>query len=116
MLFILIFWFINYYLFKFLLTEQIFCSYKIFLPINYLLFELTHLMTHKYNGSNKILKNAKLYHKLQHVDDKTNFSFVTPLWDFIFGTLSIKYKISLIELLVGFFPFLSFIVRNKSDD
>ena len=87
----------------------------IFLPLYYLSFEITHLLSHSYRGQNKIMLNAKYFHKLHHIDDSTNFCFLMPFWDYIFGTLSPKYKVSFTELLFGFIPFYSFFVHKRED-
>ena len=87
-------------------------SYKIFFPLNYLAFEYIHLLSHGYTGKNNVICNAKQYHKLHHLDDKINFSFVTPFWDYLFGTLSSEYKINKWELYFGFIPFYSFIIHK----
>jgi uncharacterized membrane protein YGL010W len=89
--------------------------FNMFIGINYLLFEITHLLSHSYKGENKIIRNAKYYHKLHHTDVKVNFSFVTPFWDYIFGTLSSQYNIGFTELLFGFIPFYSFFIHEKID-
>ena len=83
-----------------------------YIGINYLLFEYTHLISHTYRGSNSIIMNTKLYHKLHHIDESVNYSFVTPFWDYLFGTLSSKYSVSFIELLFGFIPFYSFLIHR----
>ena len=82
-------------------------------PLYYLLFEITHLLSHSYKGSNNIIQNAKYYHKLHHIDENMNYSFITPFWDYMFGTLSSKYKVSFIELLFGFIPFYSFFIHKN---
>ena len=96
------------------ISEDIITNYGIFLPLYYLLFEYTHLISHSYKGSNYILQNAKLYHKLHHIDENVNYSFVTPFWDYMFGTISPGYNVSFLELLFGIIPFYSFIIRKKS--
>ena len=87
----------------------------IFIPLYYLSFEITHLITHSYKGKNNVLLNAKYYHKLHHIDETTNYGFITPYWDYFFGTLSSKYKITFTELLFGFIPFYSFIMHKKEE-
>ena len=117
MFFVIINWFIYQYIFKNIFSPPMLVSYYIFFPIFYLSFEITHLLTHSYQGKNKIILGAKTYHKLHHINDKVNYSFVTSFWDYIFGTLSPKYHVSWIELIFGFVPFYSFLVRlndNKS--
>jgi uncharacterized membrane protein YGL010W len=103
------------FMLKLLLSEPLFTSYFIFVPYNYLSFELTHLLTHSYKGTNKIILNAKYYHKLHHINEYVNFCFVTSFWDYVFGTLSDKYEVSFIELIFGFIPFYSFLVRKAPD-
>lgn len=97
--------------FKYLLD-----MFQMFIGINYVLFETTHLLSHSYKGGNKILRNAKYYHKLHHIDMNVNFSFVTPFWDYIFGTLSSHYNISLTEVLFGFIPFYSFFLHEINEN
>jgi len=87
----------------------------IFIPLYYLSFEMTHLISHSYKGQYNVMLNAKYYHKLHHIDETTNYGFITPYWDYFFGTLSSKYKISFTELLFGFIPFYSFIVHKKEE-
>ena len=86
----------------------------IFGPLYYISFEITHSFSHSYNGSNNIILNAKHFHKLHHIDENTNYSFLTPFWDYMFGTLSPKYKVCFTELLLGFIPFYSFFIHKKS--
>jgi uncharacterized membrane protein YGL010W len=88
--------------------------FRMFIGINYLSFEITHLVSHSYKGSNNILLNAKHYHKLHHIDENVNYSFITPFWDYIFGTLSPKWEVSFIELLFGFIPFYSFFIHKNT--
>lgn len=83
-------------------------------PLNYLGFETTHLLSHTYKGSNNIILNAKQYHKLHHINENVNYGFITPFWDYMFGTLSPKYKVSFTELLFGFIPFYSFFIHKKT--
>lgn len=99
---------ILFYKIKFLLHMFI-----MFIGPNYLSFEFTHLLSHSYKGSNKIIINLKYYHKLHHIDENVNYNFITPFWDYLFGTLSPKYNISFIELLFGFIPFYSFFIHKK---
>ena len=87
----------------------------IFLPLYYLSFEITHLLSHSYKRQNNIMLNAKYYHKLHHMEENTNYSFVMPFWDYLFGTLSPNYKISFRELLFGFIPFYSFYIHKKEE-
>jgi uncharacterized membrane protein YGL010W len=84
----------------------------IFLPLYYISFEITHLLSHFYKGKNNVMLNAKYYHKLHHVHESTNFSFLMPFWDYFFGTLSPNYKVSFTELLFGFIPFYSFFIHQ----
>ena len=107
-------WILYYFIFKLLVNPHIILSYYIFFPLNYLSFETTHLLSHSYNGSNNIILNAKQYHKLHHINEHVNYSFVTPFWDYLFGTLSPNYKISFTELLFGFIPFYSFFIHTKT--
>lgn len=107
-------WILYYFIFKLLVNPHIISSYFIFFPLNYLSFETTHLLSHSYNGSNNIILNAKQYHKLHHINENVNYSFVTPFWDYMFGTLSPNYKVSITELLLGFIPFYSFFIHKKS--
>ena len=107
-------WILYYFIFKLLVNPHIILSYYIFFPLNYLSFETTHLLSHSYNGSNNIILNAKQYHKLHHINENVNYSFVTPFWDYLFGTLSPNYKVSFTELLFGFIPFYSFFIHKKS--
>lgn len=85
----------------------------IFGPTYYLLFEFTHLLSHNYRGSNNIILNAKQYHKLHHIDETTNYGFITPLWDYVFGTLSPKYEFHFIEMIFSFIPFYSFFIHKN---
>jgi 2-hydroxy fatty acid dioxygenase len=107
-------WGLYYFIFRLFVNEEIFLSIFIFLQLNYLVFEFTHLSSHSYTGSNNIILNAKNYHKLHHIDENVNYSFVTPFWDYIFGTLSPKYNISFTELIFGFIPFYSFIIHKNT--
>lgn len=107
-------WIAYYYLLTNCVSPPIMNAYAIFFPINYLSFEFTHLLSHSYKGSNPIVVNAKHYHKLHHIDDKVNFSFVTPFWDYVFGTLSPQYSVSKIELLFGVVPFYSYFMHKNS--
>ncbi len=95
-------------------NRQIMASAEIFIPILFLEFEVVHLLSHTYNGSNNIILNAKYYHKLHHINDNTNYSFITPFWDYMFGTISPQYTVSFTELLLGFIPFYSFFIHKKS--
>ena len=104
-------WTVYYYLFNPFLNSQIITSYSIFFPLNYISFELVHLWSHTYRGDNKIIINAKIYHKYHHINEKMHFSFVTSFWDYVFGTLSDKYVITNKELLLGFLPFYAFSVH-----
>ena len=85
-----------------------------FIGPNYWSFEITHLLSHSYKGSSNIIINAKHYHKLHHIDENVNYSFVTPFWDYMFGTLSSKYAVGFAEMLFGFIPFYSFVIHKKS--
>lgn len=80
-------------------------------PLYYIAFELTHAFSHKYKGPNKILVNAKQFHKVHHINETTNYGFLTPFWDYIFGTLSPTYTVCVTELVLGFIPFYSFAIR-----
>jgi len=106
-------WITLYYIFKLFKNQQIVLSIFIFIQLNYLVFEYVHLLTHNYKGLNNIILNAKYYHKLHHIDENVNYSFITPFWDYLFGTLSPKYDISFIELVFGFIPFYSFFIHKK---
>jgi hypothetical protein len=106
-------WILYYYIFKSFVNQQIISSYYIFFPLNYLTFETTHLLSHSYSGSNNIILNAKHYHKLHHINENVNYSFITPFWDYIFGTISPQYKVSFMELLFGFIPFYSFFIHKR---
>lgn len=106
-------WSLYYFILKLFVNQEIFLSIFIFLQLNYLLFEFTHLISHSYTGSNNIILNAKNYHKLHHIDENVNYNFVTPFWDYMFGTLSPKYDISFTELLFGYIPFYSFIIHKN---
>ena len=107
-------WILYFYIFKLFVNPHIIVSYYIFFPLNYLSFEITHLLSHSYKGSSNIIINAKHYHKLHHIDENVNYSFVTPFWDYMFGTLSSKYIVGFAELLFGFIPFYSFVIHKKS--
>ena len=104
---------LSYYILRLLAKPSIFVSIFIFASLNYLSFETTHLLSHSYNGSNNIILNAKHYHKLHHINENVNYSFVTPFWDYLFGTLSSKYDVGFTELLFGFIPFYSFFIHKK---
>lgn len=108
-------WFLYVFIFKLFVEHKIILSYYVFFPLNYVTFEIIHLLSHYYKGSNRIIRNAKYYHKLHHIDENINYNFVTPFWDYLFGTLSEKYKISNIELLFGYIPFYSFAVSSNND-
>lgn len=105
-------WFIYWMFFKHILEDSILTSYAVFFPLNYLLFEYTHWISHSYVGKNNIILNAKNFHRLHHFTPDTNYSFVTPYWDYLFGTLHPEYKISFLELLLGFLPFYSFTLHK----
>ena len=83
-------------------------------PLYYISFEITHSLSHSYTGSNNIILNAKYFHKLHHIDENTNYGFLTPFWDYMFGTLSSKYTVGFTELFFGFIPFYSFFIHKKS--
>jgi len=85
--------------------------FTMFIGVNYLAFESIHLLAHSYTGSNRIVLNAKQYHKFHHCNNRVHFSFQTPLWDYLFGTLAPAYKVTWYELLLGFIPFYSFAVK-----
>ena len=89
--------------------------FNMFIGLNYMSFEITHLLSHSYKGTNNIVVNAKHYHKLHHIDENVNYSFITPFWDYMFGTLSSKYTVSFTELLFGFIPFYSFFIHKKTE-
>jgi hypothetical protein len=82
-------------------------------PLYYISFEITHSLSHSYKGSNKIILNAKHFHKLHHIEENTNYGFLTPFWDYMFGTLSSKYTVDFTELIFGFIPFYSFFIHRK---
>jgi len=86
----------------------------VFGPLYYISFEITHSLSHSYTGSNNIILNAKYFHKLHHIDENTNYGFLTPFWDYMFGTLSSKYTVGFTELFFGFIPFYSFFIHKKS--
>ena len=100
-----------FYIFKLFVNPPIIMSYYIFIGFNYLSFEIIHMLSHRYKGDSNIILNAKYYHKLHHIDENVNYSFVTLFWDYMFGTLSSKYTVSFTELLFGFIPFYSFFIR-----
>lgn len=108
-------WCLYYFVFNRFINHQVMFCYYIFFPLNYLSFEFTHLLSHSYKGSNKIVLNAKYYHKLHHVDENVNYSFVTPFWDYLFGTLSPKYEMNSVEMLVGILPFWSFYIHDDKE-
>ena len=108
-------WIMYYFLWVNHLNPQILSSYYIFFPLNYLSFEFIHLLSHSYKGKNLIVLNAKYYHKLHHIDDKVNYSFITPFWDYFLGTLSPKYETHWTELLFGFVPFYSFMIHQRNE-
>lgn len=114
MLFTIFYYVILASILKNIVNIEIFNSINIFAPLNYLSFEFTHLFSHTYTGSNYIILNAKQYHKLHHIDNRVNYNFVTPFWDWLFGTLSPKYIPSFTELLFGFIPFYSFCIHKGS--
>lgn len=84
-------------------------------PLFYLAFEFTHLLSHGYTGSNQIILNAKYFHKLHHVTDSCNFGFVTPFWDYVFGTLSPQFKLTGAEVALGWIPFWSFLLHTREE-
>lgn len=108
-------WVFYYFVLNLFINEQIIKSYYIFMTLHYLSFEITHLLSHSYKGANTIILNAKYYHKLHHIDETVNFSFITPFWDYVFGTLSPKYKVSFEELVFGFIPYYSFCLRKYTE-
>ena len=110
----LINWFVYMGLFQYILSKQTQTSYYIFFPLNYLAFEYTHLLTHSYVGKNNIISNAKQYHRQHHFTPETNYSFVTPFWDYWFGSLHSEYSVSMEELLLGFLPFYSFYIHKHN--
>lgn len=108
---ILIYCLYYYVLIKYI-NSSLMTSCCIFFPLNYVSFEIVHMLSHCYSGTNAIMINAKQYHILHHANDDVNYSFVTPFWDWVFGTLSPKYKMGCIELLLGFVPFYSFYIHK----
>jgi len=106
-------WLVYYFIFRQYFSRPFLLSYSVFFPLNYLAFEITHLLSHSYRGSNNIIQNAKYYHKCHHVTENTNYSFMTPFWDYLFGTLSPKYRVGLDELAFGFIPFYSFFIHDS---
>lgn len=107
-------WFVYLTIFKYILSTPLQVSYYIFFPLNYLAFEYTHLLTHRYTGNNNIILNAKNFHRQHHFTPNTNYSFVTPFWDFLLGTINSEYSISYSELIFGFLPFYSFMLHSNS--
>lgn len=101
-------WIVYYYIFSNILNKELVDAYYIFFPLYYLSFEFAHLLSHTYTGSNKFIRNIRYYHKLHHNNKNINYSFITPFWDCLFGTLSPDYNITFIELLFGYIPFYSF--------
>jgi uncharacterized membrane protein YGL010W len=104
-------WFLYVSIFQNILSVPHQTSYYIFFPLNYLAFEYTHLLSHSYIGNNNIILNAKQYHRQHHFTPNTNYSFVTPFWDYLLGTLHTDYIMSSSELLFGFLPFYSFMIH-----
>jgi uncharacterized membrane protein YGL010W len=104
-----------FYVFLFYNFKYYLYMFQMFIGVNYLSFEIIHLLSHSYKGSNNIIINAKHFHKLHHIDENVNYSFITSFWDYIFGTLSSKYKVSFLELLFGFIPFYSFFIHKKTE-
>ena len=98
------------------LSKQMFHFAFVIGPLYYLSFETTHLLSHGYKGSNNIILNAKYFHKLHHIEENTNFGFITPFWDYMFGTISSRYNMSFIELLFGFIPFYSFFAKRYQNE
>jgi sterol desaturase/sphingolipid hydroxylase (fatty acid hydroxylase superfamily) len=92
-------------------TYQFWLPHEIPLNLAFLAFEYIHLLSHSYIGNNAIILNAKNYHKQHHYSANTNYSFVTPFWDYWFNTLNSDYSASTAELLLGFLPFYSFMVH-----
>ena len=64
------------------------CVIWTFVPIHYMLFEMTHKYSHRNRVPIDRLKNMQTYHRAHHRDGNTNYGFTTPLWDIVFGTLS----------------------------
>jgi uncharacterized membrane protein YGL010W/sterol desaturase/sphingolipid hydroxylase (fatty acid hydroxylase superfamily) len=112
MLLVVLNWFVYLGIVQNILSDPVKLSYYIFFPLNYLAFEYTHLLSHSYIGNNNIIINAKNYHRQHHFTYTTNYSFVTPFWDYLFGTLHPDYSISFNELLFGFLPFYSFMIHD----
>jgi len=108
-------WLLYYSVFRRCLSDGVLTSYSVFFPLYYLSFEITHLLTHSYQGSNRVIRNAKYYHKLHHIHDRVNYSFLTPFWDYVFGTLSPDYRVSAAELVFGAIPFYSFLVHRPCE-
>jgi 2-hydroxy fatty acid dioxygenase len=104
-------WFLYMSVFQRVLSYPLQISYYIFFPLNFLAFEYIHLLSHSYTGNNAIILNAKKYHKQHHYTANTNYSFVTPFWDYWFKTLNSEYSVSNAELLLGFLPFYSFMIH-----
>lgn len=105
-------------LYKFLtytISENNIRFFLIIGPLYYLAFEFTHLLSHSYKGNNKIILNVKYFHKLHHIDENVHFGFITPFWDYVLGTLSLKYKMTFKELVFGVVPFYSFFMRPVDD-
>lgn len=104
-------WFLYMSLFQRVLSYPVQISYYIFFPLNFLAFEYIHLLSHSYTGNNPIILNAKKYHRQHHYTANTNYSFVTPFWDYWFKTLNSEYSVSNAELALGFLPFYSFMIH-----
>ena len=85
----------------------------VFFPLLYLSFEATHYMTHSYTGDISVLVNTRQYHKLHHQAPMTNYSFLTPLWDWLCGTLHPAYPVTAWELWLGMLPFYSFAMHPR---
>jgi sterol desaturase/sphingolipid hydroxylase (fatty acid hydroxylase superfamily) len=71
-----------------------------------LLFETSHFISHNYletKTTKFIFKETKRYHTLHHKDEKCNFGFLTPTYDYIFNTMDDKSKYYTYELLLGLF-------------
>jgi hypothetical protein len=86
-------------------------SFFVFFPLHYLAFELTHRLSHGYTGRNRILRNAKRYHALHHLDPSVHYGFLTPFRDTMLGTRSPRYTMRGAEYWLGFLPFYSFWMR-----
>jgi sterol desaturase/sphingolipid hydroxylase (fatty acid hydroxylase superfamily) len=84
-----------------------------------LLFEMSHFISHNYlsNTITKLtFKETKRYHNLHHKNEKCNFGFLTPSYDYMFNTIDPESRYNYLYLVSGlFFPVLLFIpiIQNK---